>query len=508
MMGKWRAFALLFVLITVRIPLSAADWVLAASPFEVTSYTTVKASEQAAAALLPSLILDQFSSGFIRTIPLSETQARELATLKKAQQALFLQLTAAVKKRDAVVFENRNPRTVTKKIAEEEKKIAEIKKQLDKNTQEINTYLPEFADETIVEETRPSFFTRIFRKKTVKEDAGASPETIAIWKNDMQALLSGTELETAKKAATINGLLTGKIRAQDEYAAVSVELRAYPGGELLGSAMEIGRLADSSAIVRSLYFSLLPHVVNSLPAVLQFEVNPSEIRDSVHITIGDTVLLEIPDSYTVQSGVRQISFDVEGYEIESIAANFEGGQTYRISVAMHEKRLNAISLSLKQEALGIFIINANTFEGMPISVETSGRTMIGRFYPEEGLPGYFVIPDNAASSGQDNWTVKPNTSDISARIELSRKIMYVSYSAFIVSLPVLFYFLGESAKYNVTAYVTPTSENIDTWRAWDEYKNYAIGATATLAINFFAQLFVYLYRANAIVPSTATAAKK
>jgi hypothetical protein len=487
---------------------AAADWILAASPFEVNSYSTVKASEREAANLLPSLILDQFSSGFIRTIPLSETQARELATLKKAQQALFLQLTAAVKKRDAVVLENRNPRTVTKKIAVEEKKIAEIKEKLDQNMQEINAFLPEFATETLAEETRPSLFTRIFRKKTTKEDASASPEPVAIWKNDMQALLAGTELETAKKEGKINGLITGKIMAQDEYAAVSVELRAFPGGELLGSAMDIGRLADSNSIVRSLYFSLLPPIVNSLPVILQFEVYPPEIRDTIHITIGDIVLSEIPDSYSVQSGVRQIGFDAEGYEIESLSMNFEGGTTYLISVELHEKRLNAISLSLKKDALGLFLINAKTLGDTPVSVETSGRTMLGRFDPEAGLPGYFVVPANAASSGKTDWTVKPNTADISARIETSRKIMYASYSAFILSLPVVFYFWGEYTKYNVAAYVTPTAGNIDTWREWEKNKNIATGVTIGLAANFFVQLFVYLYRANAIIPATATVEKK
>jgi hypothetical protein len=394
-----------------------------------------------------------------------------------------------------------------KKIAEEEKKIAEIKEKLDKNTQEMNALLPEFAAETLVEETRPSLFTRIFRKKNTQETGSAAPESVAIWKNDMQALLSGKELETAKKDAKINGLITGKIMAQDEYAAVSAELRAFPGGEVLGSAMEIGRLADSNSIVRSLYFSLLPHIVNSLPTILQFEVYPPEIRDTVYITIGDTVLSEIPDSYSVQSGVRQISFEAEEYEVESLSMNFEGGATYLISVELHEKRLNAISLSLKQEALGIFLINAKTLEGMPVSIETSGQTMLGRFDTEDGLPGYFVVPDGAASSGQANWTVKPNTTDISARIETSRKIMYVSYSAFIISLPVLFYFWGEYTKYNVAAYVTPTSDNIDTWHEWEDYKNIATGATITLGVNFLAQLFVYLYRANAIVPSTATIKK-
>jgi hypothetical protein len=321
-------------------------------------------------------------------------------------------------------------------------------------------------------------------------------------------LLAGTDLEKAITGAKINGLITGKIMVQDEYAAVSAELRVFPGGTLLGSTMEIGRLADSSSLVRSLYFSLLPYIVNSLPAILQFEVYPPEIRDTVYINIGDTVLSEIPDSYSVQSGVRQISFDADGYDAESLSINFEGGATYLIRVELHEKKLNAISLSLKQEALGLFLINAKTLEGAPVSVETSGKTVLGRFDPEDGLPGYFVVPAVAASSRQKDWVVKPNTADISARIETSRKIMYASYSAFIVSLPVAFYFWGEYTKYNNAAYIMPTSENIAAWHDWENYRNIATGATIVLGVNFFAQLFVYLYRANAIVPATATIEKK
>ncbi|MDR3284723.1 MAG: hypothetical protein LBS97_06055, partial [Treponema sp.] len=267
-----------------------------------------------------------------------------------------------------------------------------------------------------------------------------------------------------------------------------------------------GRITDTALISRSLIFSFLPHIANSLPANLQFEVNPPEVRPVLHINIDDTVLSSIPESYLVPNGVHQLSFEAEGYSTETVSMHFAGGETYRIRLDMHEKTLDAISLALKRDAAGMFLINAMPVKGPPVTVEVSGQSVLGVFDPgEDGVPGYFVIPPEAQNAPGKTWTVQPNTADATAKIEKSRKIMYVSYSAFMTSLPVLAYFLGEYQQHGF-AYQNGF-EGADEYSRWLLYRNISIGATVTTAVNFFSWLFVYLYQANGVVPVTAKAEK-
>jgi hypothetical protein len=492
--------------------------VLGASPFEVKSYGAVKDNEKAAARLLPSLILDQFSSGYIRTIPPTEAENRSLKALRTAQQSLFLELSGEIKKRDVIVLDNRNPRTIKKKIAEAEKIIAGIKQKIDDNQKEIQKLLPGF-DSAALDDTKKEFFLiRLFRKKKpVNQDAPITEEAVSIWKEDEHSLftankdsrgnlLTGAALEKALGDAKINGYITGTIMVQDEFAAVQVELRVYPGGELLGTALEIGRITDTALLSRSLIYALLPHIVHNIPAFLQFEVYPEEIRETIHIAVDDTVLLEIPEAFPVQSGIHDISFDAPGYTGENLSISLDGGQTYRVRVELTSKILEAITLALKNEAAGMFLVNAAPLGPSPVPVEITGQQALGRFDGEEGHAGYFTIPDAASKSPPGTtWIVNPNTTDISAKIELSRKIMYASYSAFMVSLPVTFYCLGEYTQHR-NGWALRQVEQSELNR-WESYQNLAIGTSVALFGNFLVQLFVYLYRANAIIPVNAVAPK-
>jgi hypothetical protein len=172
-------------------------------------------------------------------------------------------------------------------------------------------------------------------------------------------------------------------------------------------------------------------------------------------------------------------------------------------------------------------------ENHSIVVEVRDTSIFGRFDHEEGNTSYFYIPTSArqhfsffsfpsvlpaaaANSGSpaSSWTINPKNKDISARIELSRKIMYASYAATITSLPVLFYALGEYTQYQngwVLATVRGEKDQgkLDNLKAeaekWQTINNVCIGVTSVLAVNFVVQLIIYLVQANGVIPEEAKA---
>jgi hypothetical protein len=111
-----------------------------------------------------------------------------------------------------------------------------------------------------------------------------------------------------------------------------------------------------------------------------------------------------------------------------------------------------------------------------------------------------------------SWTINPKSRNVSARIETARTIMYASYAAALVSLPVLFYVLGEYTQYNNGWIIAANKGNMaksDELRAqadqWQNINTVCIGVTSALTVNFIVQLVIYLVRANAVIPEEAKA---
>lgn len=90
--------------------------------------------------------------------------------------------------------------------------------------------------------------------------------------------------------------------------------------------------------------------------------------------------------------------------------------------------------------------------------------------------------------------------------------MYASYAALMVSLPVLFYSIGEYTQYNngwVLAHNRGDLQNSDVLKAetekWQTINTISIGVSSALAVNFVVQLVIYLVQANKVLPEEARA---
>ncbi|MDR3312438.1 MAG: hypothetical protein LBS64_04845 [Spirochaetaceae bacterium] len=514
MTGRMKGAALATLLLWCgTLGVSAADsvakeqnWVLAAAPFSVTAVSGRNMGTSA--TLIPSYILDQLSGGLVHRILPDEKQIRLLRELQTQQQAIFLELSAAIKKRDSAIFESSRPRQIKKLIKAEEKKIRDIKARIDGKTLEIRAVFPEYGQDLQVRET---WRTRRNAAKVSKIDYGS--ETVVLWKDDAEILftqiqntegdfLAPVELERALAAEKINALVMGSIRIQDEYAAVQAEVRRYPGGVPVAATIEIGRLDDVETLARRIAYAFLPHIENYEPARITFAF-PAGIPETFRINVDDMVFSTIPNARPLSAGFHQVSVEAPGFQPERITADFSSGTAYQIDVVLTENQLRAVSLALKQQTQGLFMIQGISQNIPAESVNLAEGKTLGRFDPDGAnqFPGYFVIPPRAASSPHKNWVVDPNTSDISARIEKSRKQMYLAYSLFMTFLPITVIAQGEYVK-SLNGSLTGAND-MSKANLWKNGMYIAAGTTVALGITWIWQLIRYLRVANEVVPVEA-----
>jgi hypothetical protein len=396
-----------------------------------------------------------------------------------------------------------------KALQSAEVKIKEITARIDAKTLEIRAVFPEYGADLSVRETRRA------RRNAVKvSKLSYAPELVALWKGDAETLftqfrgsdgtvLAGLELEQALTAEKINALITGSIRIQDEYAAVQAELRRYPGGTLVASALEIGRLDSVDTLARRMAYDFVPAIENSIPARISFAF-PDGAPANFRIAVDDMVFSTLPTDLPVPAGSHQVTVEAPSFQTEHITANFDGGTNYQIDLSLTEAQLRSVSLALQNQTPGLFMLQGISTNVPAPSVSLGEGKTLGRFDPEdpEKVPGFFVIPRTAATSPVKNWVVNPNTVNVSALIEKRRREMYLTYSLFMCALPVAVIAQGEYTK-SVQSYNNRVDTDLSKPMTWQTTSYIAVGASIALGAAWIWQLIRYLRTAGGVVPAQA-----
>ena len=130
-------------------------------------------------------------------------------------------------------------------------------------------------------------------------------------------------------------------------------------------------------------------------------------------------------------------------------------------------------------------------------------TAIGEFESIEGYNDYFLLENNNPQTVQGPFqlqkiNVRASTSDISTEIEKSRKTMYNSYAALMLSMPLLFFSNGTQIAAK-NAYLYGMSD-IKRSQQWMNVRNFSNALSITLGLNFAFQLGRYLLKANSVLP--------
>lgn len=469
------------------------SWVIGAVEFTYRQDFVQSEYEKAVLSAIPKLILEQLYGTKTRNVPDEEILNRKIHSLVKERLALFLELSKEQKTKDALVIQNLSEYQFQKQTAVQEKKIKEITQKIDDNLANQEKLMAEFnSEKPPLRREAPDTEDFSFYKSDSSELFKFSQK---IEKIDYAAFDCSAEIINAK----INGLVTGTVAVYGGYAAVSAEMFLYPGAVSTGVITEIGLISEPEKIAKNIAYRLVPKIENAIPCEIQISIKPESLKDIARVTIDSTVYNKIPDKLVLSNGVHNFSFECEGYRKESFSYGFGYEKKYLIEVEFFKQDLTETALVLKKAIAGNLFYNGLQAEDNVMSVKINNSGVLGYYYTDKGNTMFFMIPKNQFI---DDKAVTANLKDydIGADIEKKRRMMYISYSALICSLPFLFYsYSSYSTLYK--GYVAGTSSiSIDDIKKYQTMSYIGIGVSAGLGIWFVAELVAYLISANKALP--------
>lgn len=489
-------------------------WILAARKFDVEG--TSSKSAEAAASVIPKLILERISVDMSRAVVIDEKVARKTDALLTERLDLFLQLSKEIQTRDSLVLKNISTFEFEMALGDEQKKIKEIQDKIDANLEKQELlFHPEKGKRRAVKELR--------------KELEPQNEIITLYNNDSEQLFeAGQEAEKdgiysrkyvkAASSAKINSLISGTLVFYGDYVSVRVELVNYPGAKKEASAMEIGSLSQISRIAENLAFALLPKIANGLPVELNFDIRPGDALENTILTIDNIVYDPIPPKAIVSSGFHSISFEADGYAREAFVYNFSGRSRFFIEVNFKEKSEGSVKLVLSRFTPGDLFFDgkyagaSSKTDFVDVPLKVNGDTVFGYFegtlknkrHPEEEKTKmmFLQIPASLMVDGNMLET-KVKVFDISKNIDKRRKIMYVSYSALLLSLPFLFYSYGRFVSYQRAWNAEYGDVSADTYNTYRKMSLWATGISVACGVWFVAELVAYLIAVDKTLPPKA-----
>lgn len=503
------AVVLLFFSYNVFAATTNSEWIIGAQKFSFTRNQTGSVAD-GVAVMFPARILEKLSSNMNRNILTDEKAARELYKLRQERNSLFLQLSSEVKRRDSLFLEKYSQSELNRKIADEEKKIEDIKKKLTANIEDQKIYTQNLYDNNPTEVKDQNQFV--------------VSEKINIYKNDFSALfnpsdealkqgLTSSKFEKEVVNAKINCLITGKITAYDEFISLTIETYTYPGAKLASTITEIGTVDDADYIVSNIVLQLAPVITNSIPVTLNIQVvTPSE-EDSFKTYIDDVLYTSIQEDFVIDSGVHHIQFIADGYKSAGTNYYFEGNKYYNITVELEPEIEKTIYVDTKKHEEGSFLINGKKAE--PLSdgkskITINGNPVLGQFITEDNLSAFFYVPEKKVEDGA-LYTSKLKTIDHSDYIEKARRRMYVSYSVLVTSVVPMIITQGRLSSYvalfndaDRISYLRvqgTLDKKFAEAKAWNTTAIVCTSVTVAAAVWFGFELYRYFHAANSVLPA-------
>lgn len=502
-----------------------------------------------AAQVLPQLIVEQFSSENIRTIPQKERLDRRLKELQTERISLFLQLSKEYKTRDSLVLSTNNPRKLEKEIRKQMEKIRDIEikinDNLDEAKKEIDAAAPKIDHDEAAhadiknkndKKALPGFPLKLpffFFKHNEKDEI--ITENVVLYKGDSTALFTPSEksseagftswdFEQEVTGAKINGLITGEITCYGDYCSVTTNLRIYPGGQIFGTVQEVGLLTDLMPLADSIARNLDSKIANALPIMIDFDISPKEIAKDTKIMIDGIVfsLTKTDGSFDNKiikdSGIHHINIEAPGYENLTFTYSFTDDNMFFVHANLVPKVHGTAHIKLKKYRDGIFhTYGLNqapvTKEEPSAKLDVNGKSVLGVFaVPKQSDDdsdssniAFFRIPENQAFDGA-YLLVNAKPFDRAANIDKRRRWMYTAYTALICSLPFTFYYKGEFTAENFAN--SQGRGDYDRLRNLQNRSNICAGISAACGVWTAIELVRYLWAADRVLPAKTKIDKK
>lgn len=544
-----KKFLLTLILSCLTFSLFADNWTLGIMEFSFKQKQNRGESTAKAAQVLPQLIVEQFSSENIRTIPQKERLDRRLKELQTERISLFLQLSKEYKTRDSLVLSTNSPRKLEKEIRKQMEKIRDIEikinDNLDEAKKEIDAAAPKIDHDEAAhadiknkndKKALPGFPLKLpffFFKHNEKDEI--ITENVVLYKGDSTALFAPSEksseagftswdFEQEVTGAKINGLITGEITCYGDYCSVTTNLRIYPGGQIFGTVQEVGLLTDLMPLADSIARNLDSKIANALPIMIDFDISPKEIAKDTKIMIDGIVfsLTKTDGSFDNKiikdSGIHHINIEAPGYENLTFTYSFTDDNMFFVHANLVPKVHGTAHIKLKKYRDGIFhTYGLNqapvTKEEPSAKLDVNGKSVLGVFaVPKQSDDdsdssniAFFRIPENQAFDGA-YLLVNAKPFDRAANIDKRRRWMYTAYTALICSLPFTFYYKGEFTAENFAN--SQGRGDYDRLRNLQNRSNICAGISAACGVWTAIELVRYLWAADRVLPAKTKIDKK
>ena len=483
------------------------EWIVAAQKFTYKNNVQSSSFSDSILTNLPCSILEKIDLNILRNISNSEIYSREQAELKKERISLFLQLSNAIKKRDALVLQNYSDKELKNKIKEEEKKVDEIKEKIDENIQkqkeieEKSLGIYQEEEKNFLEKYSQAFsdFLKQNKDEEIYEKISIyNKDSSVLYKfSDENILINDPKAEQQILNSKINALITGQITAFGEYLSVTVEVYLFPGAKKIGTVTEVGTVQELELFASSIAEQIIPILTNSMPVTLKINLENDEQRKNTTLYINDTTYESIPEEIVLASGVYNLTFVCSGFKTLGTSYFFEGGKTFNIDVNMQEELLSDITLNLKKPMIGSYLVNGISIpsEEGGASIKVNEKNILGEFLAENGEYSFFYIPEKNILPDV-TFQVKTNFLDKSDYIEKHRRRMYNAYSVLIVSLIPYFYTKGNLDYYTA-------ENNLAKIQTWQTANKVAGGISIAAGTYFVYELVRYFIAADSVLPKNA-----
>ena len=532
MTKRFSALFLIIILsgVSLCLPLfcESGKWTIAAQKFTADNVSNEDNVNSKTAEMLPSDILEKIGTAVTRNVMPEEQFERTKYKLRTERQSLFLQLSAEYKKRDSLVLANYSDYKLKTALKESQKKITSLQEkitanldELKKATEENERKMAAVANgdaELQTQESELNKFKNLFKKIFEKDESLIQQEQISFYGNDVSKLYTpSNELkdlavtdslyEKAVVNAGINTLLTGHYSKYGDYISVYVDMYIYPGVRKIGSVAEVGSVKELELITTSIAMQLVPVISNSLPVELVVAVSPQEAAPKTVVYIDDVLQKIESGKLIVDSGIHTIQFISEGYKAAGTTYAFEGNKKYFIDINFEKPKSGFIQVELKKPLNGSLLMNgerAIEVEPQKSQIAINGKEILGEFVAENGETAFFYIP-HKLTFDSSNVIINPKPMDRMAYIDKRRKIMYTSYSIFIISLIPTFYTLA-NFKNNANLYANNQIE-YETAKNWQTASNVSKAISLGCGLFWGYELVRYLMAANSVLPQKAKASK-
>ena len=404
------------------------------------------------------------------------------------------------KKADKIILER-------KKIAEENKKIKEIKDKLAANIQRQKQAVQSAEQKTAAAGTG--------------KDSGTT-EKIILYNKEIASLfkpsstaqslgLKSAQFETDVVKANINCLITGQITAYDEYMSLTVYAHVFPGAREIAVITEVGSVDDADLMAANIASKLSPAIANAMPCTIKITIENREALESVNTYIDDILFKNIDSEFTIDSGVHFIQFTAPGFKNAGTNYYFAGGNSYSINVSLQKTEPKTIYVGSLNAIDGSFLINGVSAQKLSDGkgkITINGSAVLGQFITEDKTSAFLYVPDSKVE--QDAlYMAKLKAVNHSDFIEKRRRQMYLSYSILVTSLVPTIITKGTVKSYKAILADTEKQKKIDnleekikTANNWVLSSNISSAISIACGVWFVFELYRYFTAANSVLPQS------